>query len=104
MHSRLLNETTRLVSEVRATLAAELAKSEPAERVVNDALRGLVRFEVIPAMEADLAAEHQKPLPDRAAIEALRQEILGLHSRNLPDHVRDSLLASVAEPVSEPTE
>jgi hypothetical protein len=69
-----------LLEETRATLAA--------------ALRSLVRLEVIPRLEADLAAEQQKPRPDRAAIAALIEEIQSLHRGELPDHVRDALLQS----------
>ena len=103
MHARLLNETTNLVAALRAALVEAQANQD--DRGVNAALGGLVRFEVIPAMERDLAAEHAKPNPDRAAIAALTAEIQELHqNRGIPAHVRDALLASVVEPVAEPTE
>jgi hypothetical protein len=95
MHARLDNETTRLVTQLRADLAADPTNSA--------ALYNLVKLEVIPAMERDLAAEHAKPRPDRAAIAALTEEIQSIHSaRVIPDHIRQQLLASVTEPVSEP--
>jgi hypothetical protein len=87
-------QTTRLISEIRATLAAELAKPEPGERVVNSALGNLVKLEVIPALELKLAAEHAKPLLDVAALTALTDEIQRLHRGELPDHAREQLLAS----------
>jgi hypothetical protein len=94
MNARQLTETTRLISEVRATLAAELAKPEPDERVVNSALGNLVKLEVLPALEVLLAAEHAKPQLDREAIVALTDEIQRLHRGELPDHAREQLLAS----------
>jgi hypothetical protein len=99
--SRLLTETTNLVAALRAALVEAQANQD--DRGVNAALGGLVRFEIIPRMEADLAAEHAKPNPDRAAIAALTEEIQSLHSRYLPDHIREQLLRSVQpEPVVEP--
>jgi hypothetical protein len=79
-----MRASTRLIEEVRATLAADPTNEA--------ALRNLVRLEVIPAMERDLAAEQQKPRLDRAAIAALIEEIQALHRGELPDHVIDALL------------
>jgi hypothetical protein len=95
----------RQLDQLKAALAAELAKptEQQDDKAVNIILNSLARLEVIPRMEADLAAEHQKPNPDRAAIEALRQEISELHRGELPDHIRAQLVASVAEPVVEVT-
>jgi hypothetical protein len=81
MHAR---ETARLIDQLKAELAADPTNSA--------ALRSLVRLEVIPVMERDLAAEHAKPLPDPNRIAALTAEILQLHRGELPDHVRDNLL------------
>jgi hypothetical protein len=81
-----LKASTRLIDEVRATLAADPTNEA--------ALRNLVRLETIPAMERDLAAEYAKPRPDRAAIAALTEEIRSLHRGDpLPDHIRFALLA-----------
>jgi hypothetical protein len=99
MHARKLNETTNLVAALRTALV-----EAQDEQGVNQALSGLVRMEVIPAMERDLAAEHAKPNPDRAAIAALVDQISRLHRGELLDHVREQLLTSVVEPVVEPTE
>jgi hypothetical protein len=96
-------ETTNLIAALRTALAGELAKSEPDQLVVNDALRGLFRWEYMPGLEAKLEAMYKATQPDRVAIEALTSEIRDLHSGHISDHVRDALLASVAEPVAEPT-
>ena len=81
-----LKASTHLIDEVRATLAADPTNEA--------AMRSLVRLEVIPRLEAELAAEQQKPRPDRAAIAALVEEIRSLHRGELPDHVRDTILQS----------
>jgi hypothetical protein len=94
MSARHIVETRRNIEAIRATLAAELAKQEPAERVVNDALRSLIRLEVIPRLERVLTAEHAKAEPDKATIAAMTAEIQALHGGYLPDYIRDSLLAS----------
>jgi hypothetical protein len=84
----------RLIEEIRATLAAQTDRDPSTNPVVGNALRSLVKLEVIPNLERELAAEHAKPLLDRAAIAALTAEIYALYAGQIPDHVRDALLQS----------
>jgi hypothetical protein len=80
--------TTRLIEEVRATLAADPTNAA--------AIRTLVRLETIPALEVELAAEQSQPQPDLNRIAALVEEIRALHRGDpIPDHTRDALLRSV---------
>jgi hypothetical protein len=93
----------RNLEAVRAALAAETDRDPTTNRVVAYCLYNLVKLEVIPSLEAELAAERQKPQPDEARIAAIIADVQSMHNgRVIPDHIRDALLQSVAPPAQEP--